>query len=583
MTRVRLLLLAVFLGAIGLRLHGLAYLLPHNIEGDFSIVVQSQLLHAGAENPVDDPQFGKYPLLIARLEQLLPDQWAREKDPTPRALEAHLEDAIAPVLQVRRVVALIALVIVPATWLLARTFMGPWASLLAAFLAATSVLHLFMSQQARPHGASGPLVALAVVACLRLLKRGDILSYLLAGVAVALAMGALQSGFAVGFSIVAACLFVVRREGLTTAWRPLLPLAVILASLPLFYPFVLSDRPDAPGSQLEFVEGGIRQAGHFLQYRFFNGHGFLAIAESMWSFDTPIAILMPVGLLAWLLTRRRAGAWDKWRELAVVLAYVGPYILVIGMYQRTFERFVIPLLPFFICLAVYGLVQFGRFLEARLPRPAFRTAAAAGALAFVVVPGAMAAKFSYLRGKADTETEAAQYLVEHTEPGDRIYSLPLHLIPLLTTEEGVRVDRIFAPPHYPTFPYWWSYQFRMPESSKTGPRYSIFQIPIWSEKHRSHLNARPVEYLRSLRANWFVIEAYEQGRHHSELHAIHSALMRMKSAEHVARFSPDSDPGWTEMPMTHGGIVAVQNPHFYWRLFRARAYGPVVDVFRIRK
>ena len=128
------------LAALVLRIVGIGYGLPCWEEPDPDIVghvdlVRSGWTTAGVEHPEQ-----QYPHLIADIARLLPAR----PDPaagSPRTLEEHLQAASWTHLQVRWIVALLATLLVPATFVLARDFVSAGWSLFAAALVACSLLH----------------------------------------------------------------------------------------------------------------------------------------------------------------------------------------------------------------------------------------------------------------------------------------------------------------------------------------------------------------------------------------------------------------------------------------------------------
>jgi hypothetical protein len=157
---------AVLAGSAVLRFTGLDWLLPSLIEQDAHIPVQVRLMDGDPTEAARALNWGTYPHLVARLTRwLTPDE--RRVPPAEGGdvdLALHLARASWPVLRVRLVVALLSLLAVPATWLLARRFLSPAWSLLAAALVGTSLLAVHFGAQARAHGAAVGLFVLAVLA-----------------------------------------------------------------------------------------------------------------------------------------------------------------------------------------------------------------------------------------------------------------------------------------------------------------------------------------------------------------------------------------------------------------------------------
>src|SRR5258705_248250 len=130
---------------LALRLSGVGFLLPQMTESDSRVIhEQVEHLERGDEHPERDRSFGFYPLLIARVTACVFDD-APPKTPAVD-LEEHLRRASASHEHVRIVGTILSVLLIPATWLLARWFLSAGASLLAAAFAAGSTLNLFGHQ-----------------------------------------------------------------------------------------------------------------------------------------------------------------------------------------------------------------------------------------------------------------------------------------------------------------------------------------------------------------------------------------------------------------------------------------------------
>lgn len=426
---------ALSLAALALRLQGLGHGLPHAPEPDAYLVDQARLHRAGViRTAVDARNFAKYPHLLSRLQALFP-----EPGGAAATVEEELARAARPYVHGRLVTALAAGLLVPGVLLLARRFLEPGWALAAAALAATSLLHLELSQQARPHAPVATLVLAAWLAALRHLDRPGPARALVAGLAAALAVACLHNG-AQALLALGAALFLARGRGergagsarLREAALAALPLVVLA---PLAYPFLFPAlrralpvfAADRTGLEPVFPH----QAGiHWAEW--LDGSGFGEVARLAWSFDPVLAALAATGAALGLvaLARRRpvgpqGARGARLRELAVVGASALPYLLVLGAFQRTYERFLLPLLPVACCLAVLPL----RALARRAPAPA--AAGVALALAALALPAAVAAKRAALRARPDTETELAAWLARESDPaGPPLAVLPAAAFPL---------------------------------------------------------------------------------------------------------------------------------------------------------
>src|SRR5687767_12322961 len=114
-------LLGLTLLTLALRLRGISHALPMAVEQDCKIPHQVELLRSGDQRWRSDKEFRWYPLLVAHLGKLWPEA---QPAPTDAPLQQHLEAAARPHVQVRLTVALLAVLLVPGTFLLARRFLA---------------------------------------------------------------------------------------------------------------------------------------------------------------------------------------------------------------------------------------------------------------------------------------------------------------------------------------------------------------------------------------------------------------------------------------------------------------------------
>src|SRR5262249_33661153 len=156
-------------------------------------------------------------------------------------LEEHLARAARVRLDVRIVIALASVLAVPATYLLARRFLEPAWSLLAATWMAASFLVSWFAQQERPHAAAASFYVLTVVAALALRERPRPATLALACLGTAASLGSLQSGIFVVPSVLAALWLADRgptsRSLAFRAIGTVVLLVTVVASIRVFYPF----------------------------------------------------------------------------------------------------------------------------------------------------------------------------------------------------------------------------------------------------------------------------------------------------------------------------------------------------------
>ena len=574
----------VVAAALALRTVGIGYLLPHQVWFD-SLVLHDEVavLRHGGDESFRQHGLGLYPQFIPRLVALLPSE--REDAPVPETLEEHLERAQAPWVRVNQVVALLSLLVVPATYLLARRFMERSWSVVASALMATSVLHLWFSQQGRPHSAEVSLTLLAVLASLRLRRKPVISSYLLAGAAMSLAVGALQSGVATLLPFAAAILLRVRRgTRASTAWA-IGSILLVVVAVRILYPFVFEHRgstaSDSPGA-IEVEGSGLSFMGHSIPLSRFQGDGFGNILLSLLSYDPLISVLALVGgALAIVELARERGPLDRdlRGDLGVVLAYAVPYLVVVGLYNGSGQRFGIPLLPFLACLAAFGLRGIRRLgFESSRRAVAMRFASVAIVVSVLATQAFAAWKLSWIRSRPDTATQAAIWIREHIRPGtDRILVSHALEVPLFQTSEALeRNESILHHPRKVWFDYQWDL---LPSAPRPAEQYELVQLLADGGAARKRIQDDPAGYLRSLDASWLVYEV-----HPSFDWADFAGLREVLPGigRRVARFSPDRVDRWKETPLAHQGYDPQPFPiAWFLRVLDARCTGSVIEIWKL--
>ena len=412
-TRRRALVALVLLTALalGLRLWNLGARLPAMPEPDDVVVVQA--LHLEEQRlglrSKEDAVNSQYPLLLGLLLEALPGELVQTA-PVQAPLSEHLSAAAEPHRMGRRLVVGFSLLLIPGSYLLARRFLGRGPSLFAAALVATSLLHCLYSQQARPHVPLATLGVWAVLACQRLVRRGGVPAYLWAGLTTSAAVACLHNGFALLLPLGLALLLRWPRERGFARLSALLPLGLLGFSIDLAYPTLLG-----AGSDLGFdkPEGSFFLSGHRIDSINIDGRGFLLVLGYLWGHDPLMVLLGGLGL-ALLLGRARSARLSDVarRDLWIALAFALPYLLVIGLYARTFGRFLLPLLPYAALLAAAGAALALR----RLPALAPPRRAAFAALLALAFPLAQDVQLQRLRSRPDTHSQLADFLTEHADP-----------------------------------------------------------------------------------------------------------------------------------------------------------------------
>jgi len=535
---------------------GADFLLPHHQPLDGLVLDRQMEVYrhpqAGDEQ---DPGFAFYPHLAARLVAQLPELRQSLRDDA--ALDSQLARAGANWLEFRRASAVLTTLMLLATWLLARRFVGERWALLSTALVATSLLYCFYSADMRPHGIAATANAWAVLACIRLLRRGSLASYLLAGTACGLALGALQYGvFTLPCLLVAHLL--ARRQEPRAWWKLALACVPVALCVRVFYPFYFLGR-----GYFQLRGSNLNLSGQPLKLDKFNGSGFFTIVETLWSYD-PLLFVFGLGGLLLLGVRavRQRSLGRERAALLVALAFALPYALVIGMYAETWERFVLNLLPWF---AIAAAAPFA--LWQRVARRAWVPAATACAL-LAPMP-LLDAQLARVRTAPDTCDLAAQWVETNAEPERTdIQALPYVDLPLFHTQAVVDESR-----GKPWTSRWMAYEIQNAPQGR-APRYDLHQPPPASDPARARMLADPPAWLAARNPELVLLSLDPGIPWLAELHA-----ELRKTGTPLARFTPRAQDDGEACVFLGRHLPGFREPFFLF-LMRAARMGPTLEIYR---
>ncbi len=518
----------LFALALGLRLVGLDYLLPHAPEPDMYLAYQAEALHAGDGALEGHPIWGKYPHLLPRLiaatagapgpAPALPDAELGPQD-FETLRQAHLVRASHWAWWTRLWSAVLSSLAVPLTYLLARRTLGEVGGTVAALLLATCLLHLGLSQQARPHGALGTallacvLAGIGVADAARRTNHARFPWWRWAGFSalVFLAVGTLHNGLAAGPLVVAVWWIAGGPARFKRLGSWLVPAAATAGAIGLFYPFLWNG--SGGGEAAQVGEEGVLQAGHEVRLSWFSGGGFADLAQAFTDDDPLLGALAAVGLLLALAHLATAGwtAGDRARsDLALCLAFALPYLLVVGLFERSYPRFATPLLPFAAWLGAYAIGRVGR-----------RPAAFASVLLLALLPQTVqVARKLQLNLRPDTYEVLYARLLENGSLEQRSILIEPNTVPPAmarftdSRDEATAAFREAQMYLVPWAEYWRGFTPELPESWL-----ELREAPGRMSVDRRNLNSRdPVvraqqmsdevaRLLRQERARWFVKSA----------------------------------------------------------------------------
>lgn len=576
------LLAALTFGAAILRLSGIGFLLPSIVEPDGGVLpYQLERVEQRLEEPKRDFYAAYYPSLITRFAQLAPSVRADLPSGASLTREQALAAAADRNVRVRRTVAVLSAFTVPLTYLLARHFLtSGWALVAAAFMA-TSFLQQWFAQQSRPHAAATTFFTLALLGALYLRRHGTWLACAFAGATLGLAIAALQNGIAMTIPIAAAA-FWCETRGPLRRWLSLALGALALAAV-VGWSFYLKGgeseplTEDGPLLVYDAATNTLRLSGHEITLGSFDFGGARIVWNALWCYEPTLTIVCLLGLVVFVVKLARhpgAPAFERGGDAAVVLAFVVPYAFVVCLYAKSYQRFVIPLLPVLAVFAAWSLGYAIGLLRGRGRRFA-RLAVALPLLA----NGVFAVHLARMRSQPDTIERAARWFRD-AENFDRerqkLAVLPPIDFPLPHTEASLaKYTQGIYTKSYP----WMHFQKTCKPEERPLELYDIAWLPLATEKQRDEVAADPELFVRELQVDFVVVHALEMVRFHSAFTSVRGALMR--EAQLVARFSPDVRE--REIPLDFEDFEHYEPDPWAWRTLFAESSGPVIEIYRLRR
>ncbi len=584
-TRLAWILIALLtLAALGVRMRGISHGLPMALEQDCKIPRQVELLREGTDAWRTDREFRWYPLFVAHVIKSSSGQ-SPAPLPSDASLESALQAAAAPHIQARLTVALLAVLAIPLTFLLASWFLERRWAIVAAALVALSLLHHNFSQQSRPHAVACATFLAAVVTAIRVRHKGTTPNYAFAGAACALALGTLHTGVLTLFAFFTGHF---ARRTYKSKWREprlYLALGLIALSLPVFYPFLFFAPPvdsSAAARNLGFDSQTwtLFLGGHEIFLKQFLGAGVEPTFRALFSYDpTLLALLAFAGILLVARLARRTEStpqvdnFTRRRDTWVALSFVLPYALLILLYERTYERFLLPLLPYIAIAAAFALRELARILARRVPSFGETSGQVGLCAAALALPAWGSWRLSEIRAAPHTTAVAAQWLAASAQPEQRISVWPGLDLPLardlakLGPWPGPKV------PLEARFQWPWSrFQARHPDWTPKE-RWAL----TWMPAKLVQMREAPETYAAEQQGDLTVLEVFSQNRTDPAGTRVREALAAR--SELLVRIGPDGPGTESDHPLGYQDETSVPAPHFLLRVLGARRTGPVIEVF----
>jgi len=287
------------------------------------------------------------------------------------------------------------------TYAIGRRLWGPRAGLCAAALLGVNALHIEYSQVIRTDVQASALMLLCVLASLSILDHGRRREYVLAGLLLGLACATKWPAAAIALSPI--CAGLARRDYRMTG----VLLVVSVVTLLAVSPFLLLDHAtllrDLAG-EARPAHPGATGSGLFGNLAAYAGGPLLA------SFGLPALLLALAGAVGAVWQDRR------WR-LAVAPGFLLFAVLIAGQHL-IWDRWLVPILPFFALSAAWALDQILRHLPLRLQ--AYGGPVAVAALVVLIVPMVSEARMTAAERRNDTRQIASAWVRANVPPGSSI-------------------------------------------------------------------------------------------------------------------------------------------------------------------
>jgi len=524
--RTTLALAGVLLGAFALRLWGIRHGLPfsYNIDEERHFVPVAVRFFADGLNPgyfLNPPGYTELLYAIYAV-------WFRGGDAVARA---YATDPSELLLIARVTVALLGVVAVWLLYLAGARLLDRGVALLAAALGGVAFLPVFYGHLALNDVPAMAPATLALLGAALVLRGGGAKAALLGGIGAGLAAGTKYTAGIALLPLLTAIAVSARGRREPPARTLLLPAAAAcgaaLAGFLVANPYALLDfdtfhagvaRQHTLASGEELAKLGLTQSNGIVYY--------------LWSLTWGlgwIPVLAALGGAVRLLVRDRMLA-------LVLLPAPLLYILFMGLQERYFGRWLLPILPIVILLAAYGGITCARAVAARAPHLAM-PAAALVAIALLAQGLIHSIHVDRVLARPDTRNSARAWLRTHVPTGTRIVIEPAVPARWLATETA---------PARPLWRLWDTARADVDDFGRAlGGRGRIRTRFVKVDKYERTLRPALIDRYLARGYCWVVTASHQFGRAFAQpgevprAIAYYAALNRRSTV--AARFSPYRD------------------------------------------
>jgi hypothetical protein len=320
---------------------------------------------------------------------------------------------------------------------------------------------------------------------------------------------------------------------------------------------------------------------HKFDSHMFNGRGFDGLRHAVVDYEPVLGLLSVVGL-AVLLARAarsgRRGMSDRVRDILVLVAYPITHVVAFGLYQDTFQRFLIPVIPWMCLLAAIGLASAARSIGRLAGSNRPRRIVTAMVLVIALAPQAwVALRIVHLRLAPDTLTRAAAWIQANVDrEHERVAVVPTLDLPLIRPLALLPLRRIHGPLN---FSPWTDHQLALAPEERDPLAWSLFQVPLFNQRLRDEMASDPDAFVRALDAQYLLIDV-THGFRHGILDVLREGARRQGRL--VARFGSREPASEEDLPILYelNGPYAADE-HFAWRAARFTSQGPDVEIYAL--
>jgi hypothetical protein len=279
--------------------------------------------------------------------------------------------------------------------------------------------------------------------------------------------------------------------------------------------------------------------------------------------------------------RPGAPAIENREDALVILSFAAPYAFLLCLYQLSYQRFVIPLLPYLACFAAWTIATLTQAARKSL-RPNAAQWIGALALSLPLAAQAMfAVRLAQVRSAPDTIARAAAWFRDRQNfdrATQRIVVLPPLDLPLPQKAELLARNSkgLFSA----TVP-WLHFQKQLAPEKRPLEQYEVLWMPMSKPEDRNRIAASPEKFVQTLDADFAVVHALEVVRFHPAFSLVRSALMSQMQL--VARFTPDVRGQAHEIPLDYEDFEHNPPLPWAWRTLFAQSTGPIVEIYKLKR